>query len=104
MSFATQDSQDVLSDVERQHREEIKELEAKLAEAEVAKREQHSNAELWNLKFQKVDKKLSIAIEALSDWIEWEDEQIKKDGAYVSVRLNGLIKQGKVALEKIQRG
>lgn len=37
---------------------------------------------------------------ALSDWLEWEDEQIKKEGAYVRPCINALINNGKQALKE----
>lgn len=46
--------------------------------------------------------KLSLAVNALEDWISWEDEQIKKDGAYVRPEINELIKNGKAALKQIK--
>lgn len=52
-------------------------------------------------KIEDLKRKLAIAKEALKDWIEWEDEQIKKDGAYVRPEINELIKNGKAALKQI---
>jgi hypothetical protein len=45
--------------------------------------------------------KLEVAVVALRNWLTWEDEQVKKDGAYVRSEINELIKNGKQALETI---
>lgn len=37
---------------------------------------------------------------ALAEWIEWENEQIAKEGHYVGVKINELIKKGKNALKE----
>ena len=52
----------------------------------------------------KAEKEKSLKlVEALSNWVEWENEQIKKDGEYISVRLNGLIAHAKKALEDYKK-
>jgi regulator of replication initiation timing len=52
----------------------------------------------YNYKLQAENKKLR---EALSNWILWEDEQIKRNGAYVGFDLNCLINQAREALKEI---
>lgn len=36
---------------------------------------------------------------ALSDWLTWEQDQIRKDGPYVGKRINELIQQGLIVLK-----
>jgi predicted nucleic acid-binding Zn-ribbon protein len=74
--------------------EKIKEIN-EWYEEEFDKREklEKENAELRS--------KLEVAVEALRNWITWEDEQVRKDGAYVRPEINELIKNGKQALETI---
>lgn len=50
---------------------------------------------------KQLKKKLAISKEALENWLEWEDKQIQKNGAYVGVEINQLIKNGKEALAAI---
>ena len=38
--------------------------------------------------------------ESLGNWLDWESEQIKKDGDYVGEKIKTLINNGRVALEK----
>jgi hypothetical protein len=69
------------------------------------KRDEYSNlmdamtqTSQYNYKLQAENKKLR---EALSNWILWEDEQIKRNGAYVGFDLNCLINQAREALKEI---
>lgn len=54
-------------------------------------------------KIKELEQELKEAREVITDWIEWEDEQIKKDGAYVRPCINGLIKNAKAFLNKYAR-
>ena len=84
---------------------EVYELEKKLAEANTETREQCASKLLWNEKFQKVDKKLALAVEALefyqentSDmWIDYADDW--SDG--VSALINDEGKRAREALKQI---
>lgn len=53
--------------------DKIKDLEAKNGEfeKEIADRDQYGDAYLWSLKFQKLDAKLQVAVEALEKSIEY---------------------------------
>ena len=52
----------------------------------------------------KTEKERSLKlVEAISNWVEWENEQIKKDGEYISVRLNGLIANAKKVLAEYKK-
>jgi hypothetical protein len=67
-------------------------------------RHQMTKGELFeaNTKIQSLRSKLEVAVDALKNWLAWEDEQVRKDGAYVRPEINELIKNGKQALETIE--
>jgi hypothetical protein len=80
-----------ISENERLHRELIEAINQK---------------DRWFNEHQKVlDVKNEMADEikqlrgALEAWIEWEDEQIKKEGPYVGKAINALIIRGRLALK-----
>lgn len=41
------------------------------------------------------------AIEVIENWIQWEREQIKKDGPYAGDKINSLIKSGEEFLNSL---
>ena len=78
-------------------------LEAKNVELENQLKLSKDFVEIWRDKSIELEKKLDIAVEALSDWLKWEDKQIQKEGAYVGAEINYLIMDARQALSKIKR-
>lgn len=50
------------------------------------------------------EERVGPVVEALKAWLEWEREQIKKEGSYVGKRINELIQQGESALKAFEEG
>jgi hypothetical protein len=46
------------------------------------------------------DKEVKRLRDALTAWVSWEDEQIRKDGPYVGKKINELIERARLALKE----
>lgn len=54
--------------------------------------------------FEQLEKENAMLLAVLSDWINFENQQIKKEGPYVGAEINRLINNAKEVLSKLGGG